>query len=274
MRIALLLSGLPRMWDGPVHSQVGMFGEPDVFCHFWDTIDAAEKRRLTDTLRPKVCVFEPLPDFGFADRYEGVPFDNVNVPSRMLSQYTSWQRVGTLFAPYAPQYGLAVRSRTDLEFVQPVELTLPADGTEALLVYVFPDNPSLLFDAFAMGTPNAVLWFHAMLSRVWHYVRQASFNPESLLRAHIMSYPGTLALQIPNHAEPKPLPFFVRRPHMAGWPVEQCLGEDAGGAKWLDPEIVAAFKAFHTIRHGPDGAAFVDRFAAGIRSALVSVGRP
>lgn len=267
MRVALLYSGLPRMWEGSIQTQLGMFANADVdiYCHFWDTIDGPEKLRLLDTLRPKAYAFDPVPDFAVADRYPGLHRDRINVPSRLLSQYSSWQRVVTLFAPYAPLYALAVRSRTDLHFHKELRFDVPKLSAQTfdLLTYVWPDGPRLLLDAFAVGRPNMIIHYHSLLTHVWRYASDTLFNPEFLLTKHIAAWPGkavvrALNLQTSSHA----LPFFVRRPHMKEWPVGQCLAEGIGASKWHDPEVYAAHLAYHEARAGADGAAHVAAFKA------------
>src|SRR5262245_27989687 len=64
-RIAFLYSGLPRQWARCISSQLALFREHDVdvFCHFWDTIDASEKTDIVDAYRPKAYRFDPPMDF-------------------------------------------------------------------------------------------------------------------------------------------------------------------------------------------------------------------
>jgi hypothetical protein len=260
MRAAILYSGLPRMWDGSVQTHRAIFGDAsvDVFCHFWDTVDAAEKARLNDALRPAACVWDPLPDFSVVNHYGGLLRDNINIPARMVSQYVSWQRVGTLFAPYAPIYGAAARMRTDLRFHAPFSLDLAAIAGEPgeAVAFAWPEAPDMVFDGFAAGTPGFVLHYHALLSRLWDYAADTVFNAEVMVTKHVTAYPRRIAVKLLGSR-----PFFVMRPHMAGWPLERCLAEGIGVAKWRDPEIRGAHVEYHRARLGEAGEAHVDRFA-------------
>jgi len=267
MRVALLFSGLPRMWDGSIQTQLRLFtgADVDIYCHFWDTIDGPEKQRLLDLLRPKVYAFDPLPDFSCVDQYPGLQRDEINIPSRLVSQYSSWQQVATMFAPFAPRYALAARTRTDLHFHQELRFNVPKLALQNvdLLGCIWPSDPRMLLDAFAVGRPNMMLYYHSLLGWVWHYASNTLFNPEILLTKHIAAYPGKAVIvglnrQTPGYA----LPFFVRRPHMKDWPVEQCLTEGIGQSKWRDPEIYGAHVAFHEKIAGPAGALHVASFKA------------
>lgn len=260
-RVALLYSGLPRMWRECHATHLALFpdAEVDVFCHFWDTIDAAEKQELLAALRPVAWRFDPPQDFSFVDRYPHIQRDNINVPSRLISQYTSWRHVGTLFAPHAPRYRLAMRSRTDVNFFAPIpyDLSNVVNGEIGLVAWHWTEDQRMLSDIAAIGAPRQILYWHDLLDRIWELSASAPFNCEQLLTKHILSFPGKTKIYLM-----KDWPFFVRRPHMAGWPVERCLGQSPGASKWHDPEIVAAHKAFHRSVAGEAGEAHVERFRA------------
>lgn len=261
MRVALLYSGLPRMWQEalPTHRPLFPGAQTDVFAHFWDTIDTDEKARLIAALSPALYQFEAPAAFHLVDRYEFLSRDNINVPSRLISQYSGWQRVGTLFAPYAPLYDVVVRIRTDLHFHRPLRIDLDAIARRQIefVGYQWTETPAVLFDAFALGAPGMMLHFHMLLSRVWDYATQVQFNPELLLTTHMNNYPRQTKARVLTE-----LPFFIRRPHMAGWPVERCLQEGPGVAKWRDPEIHKAHLDFHAGRMGQAGIDHVNRFRA------------
>jgi hypothetical protein len=169
------------------------------------------------------------------------------------------QRVGTLFTPYAPLYDIAVRMRSDLFFHQPLQVDLNAIAEKRIgfIGYEWTETKGVLFDAFALGTPNFMIYFHMLLSRLWDYASDTAFNSELLLTRHVRSYHKQMATQIRNH-----LPFFIRRPHMAGWPIDRCLAEGPGVAKWRDPEIHNAHLTYHGKRSGDAGIDFVNRFRA------------
>jgi hypothetical protein len=261
MRVALLYSGLPRMWEESIPTHRALFpgAQIDVFCHFWNTVEAEERQRLQAALRPSIWQFESVPDYSPVDRYQGLRCDNINVPSRMVSQYASWQRVGTLFAPYAPLYDVAVRIRSDLGFFEPlgVDLDAIAKKTLGFVGYEWTETKGVLFDAFALGTPGCILHFHMLLSRLWDYAAQMTFNSEVLITRHMQAYHRPLAVEVRDRH-----PFFIRRPHMAGWPAEQCLAEGPGVAKWRDPEIHNAHLSYHGKRAGDAGIEHVNRFRA------------
>jgi hypothetical protein len=261
MRVALLYSGLPRMWEESVATHRALFpgAQVDVFCHFWDTIPNEERQRLISTLRPLHYQFDSVPDYGVIDEYDWLPRDNINVPSRMVSQYTSWQRVGTLFTPYAPLYDIVVRIRSDLYFYEPLQVDLEAIAQKRIgfIGYEWTESKDVLFDAFALGTPNFMVYFHMLLSRLWDYASDTLFNSELLLTRHVHAYHKQTVIQILDR-----LPFFIRRPHMAGWPVDRCLAEGPGVAKWRDPEIHNAHLAYHGKRAGEAGVEHVNSFRA------------
>lgn len=261
MRVALLYSGLPRMWEEcvPTHKALFPGAQVDVFCHFWDPADPAERQRIADALRPALCQFEAVPDYSVVDQLAWLRRDNINVPSRMVSQYAGWQRVGTMFAPYAPLFDVAVRIRSDLFFHQPLQADLEAIAQRrlGLLAYEWTETKGVVFDAFALGTPSFITHYHMLLSRLWDYAATTPFNSELLVTRHIQAYPQEASIELRND-----LPFFIRRPHMAGWPVEECLKEGPGVAKWRDPEIHNAHLAYHGKLSGEAGIRHVNRFRA------------
>ncbi len=261
MRVALLYSGLPRMWEEcvPAHRALFPGAQVDVFCHFWNTVDDAERRRMLDTLKPGLWQMEAPQNYSMIDQYDFLKRDNINPPSRMVSQYTSWQRVGALFAPYAPLFDVAVRMRADLSFHQPLDVDLAAIAKRQIgfVGYHWVERKGILFDAFALGTPGYILHYHMLMTRIWDYAAELVFNPEVLITRHLQEYPKSIAIDVREK-----LPFFIRRPHMAGWSVEECLSEGPGVAKWRDPEIHKAHLDYHAGRSGEAGVQHVNRFRA------------
>jgi hypothetical protein len=255
-RYALLLSGLPRQWRTCLPTQLALFeGLPlDVFFHFWDVIPTPEKAELIDLLRPRAFTFERPLELAHHDADPLYQRDNINVPSRLISQYASWRRVGALFAPLRADYRFAVRSRSDLHFVRPIATTLAQLQPDHMLV---PWNApgALLSDLFAIGAPEAMTHYHDMLSFVRAYAPGTPFNPECLLMRHLAAWPG---LKIITGAEAL---FYVRRPHMDNYTTEQALAEEPGRSKWHDPEIVAEHKAYFQKRAGEAGVRHVEEFA-------------
>ncbi len=262
MRIALLFSGLPRMWRECFETQRRLFDgiEPAVFFHFWDTVDANEKRAMLEVMRPQAFLFECPVDFGFVEDYPEIRPDNINVPSRMISQYVSWRKVATLFQPYAPRFDLAARTRSDLHFFERLDYDLRTlvHGEIGLLAHDWPEDPQFLSDLFAIGKPRAIVYYLSLLDRVWDYAKVCPFNPEALLTKHIESGTADVGPSIFAMSE---LPFFVFRPHMIDWPLDLCRAEGPGVSKWRDDEIMAAHRRYHTARRAQAGADHVDRFA-------------
>ena len=262
MRVALLYSGLPRMWRACHATQLKLFpgAEVDVFFHFWDTVDMQEKQAIVDTMRPKAFVFETPRDYGFVDSYPEIRTDIINVPSRLVSQYMSWRKVATQFQPYAPRYDLAVRSRSDLYFFDGIryDLTNFAAGGVRMIAYRWPEDRTLLSDLFAIGKPRAIVYFHSLIDTIWNYVPKILFNPEALITHHLtvlqQQANGAAIFTLPD------LPFFVLRPHMIGWTAAQCLAEGPGVSKWRDPEVVNAFRRYHGAIRGDAGLAHVESF--------------
>jgi hypothetical protein len=249
------------MWEECVATHRAQFpgAEIEVFCHFWDTIQDEERQRLRSALRPTLCHFENPPDYSVVDTYDWLRRDLINVPSRMVSQYASWQRVGTMFIPYAPLFDVVVRMRTDLYFYQPLQADLEgiAEKRIGFIGYEWTESKDVVFDAFALGTPNFMIHFHMLLSGLWDYTANSLFNPELLVTRHIEAYHKKATVQMQGR-----LPFFIRRPHMAGWPVDRCLAEGPGVAKWRDPEIHNAHLDYHQKISGHAGIDYVNRFRA------------
>ncbi len=259
MRIALLYSGLPRQWQHcvPTHRPLFEDARVDVFCHFWETIAAPEKAALTAALNPTVCYFETPPDLTFVDDIKGLQRDAINIPSRMVAQYTSWLRTAALFAPYAVGYDVAIRLRTDLFFHQPLAIDRAAIRQRrlGLVACQSREDPGRIFDAFAIGRPSLLLHFLALLNRLWDYAQTDLFNPEALITRHISAYPGPATVELLAD-----MPFYIHRPHMAGWPLAQCLAQAPGATKWHDPEIHQAHLSYFERRRGPAGVEYVNGF--------------
>ncbi len=264
MRVALLYSGLPRMWRECHETQLRLFpgAQVDVFFHFWDTVPEKEKWAIIDTMKPRDFIFETPRDYSFVDLYPEVHPDNINVPSRLISQYMSWRKVATLFQPYAPRYDLAVRSRSDLYFFDGIRYDLAnvAQGGVSLVTYQWPEDKGVLSDMFAVGKPHAVVYFLSLIDSLWSYLPTMGFNPETIITHHLMTL-----LRNTNHIAMftlPDLPCFVFRPHMVGWSAERCIAEGPGIGKWRDPEIVAAHRRYHGATQGEAGLALVERFAS------------
>jgi len=254
-KIALLLSGLPRLWRKCLPTQLAMFTNHrvDVFCYFWDTIDAAEKADLLGLLKPKDWRFAAPADFSAEDVNPLYTRDRINIPSRMCSQYASWRGVADLFAPHAQNYRLAVRSRSDLQFIARLDDAAAVLGVHDLLLPWW-DVGQLYSDLFAVGGAQVILHYHRLLDGLPEYAKTNIFNPEVLLMHHLAQYPG---LRVGNGGRDR---FFVRRPHMDNYTIEQAMRENPGFNKWLDPETVAYHKEGFARRYGEAGLAFVDQF--------------
>jgi hypothetical protein len=252
------------MWRECHETQLRLFpdAEVDVFFHFWDTVPEKEKWAIIDTMRPRDFIFETPRDYGFVDSYPEVHPDNINVPSRLVSQYMSWRKVATLFQPYAPRYDLAVRSRSDLFFFDGIRYDMAnvTQGGISLVTYQWPENKQVLSDMFAVGKPRAIVYYLSLIDSLWSYVSNATFNPETLITQHLMTLLRN-ASQLAMFTLPD-LPCFVFRPHMADWSHERRLAEGPGISKWRDPEIVAAHRQYHETRHGNAGRERVERFAS------------
>jgi len=256
-KIALLLSGLPRMWQPSLQTQLDMLQEHDVdvFFHFWDTIDQPEKDALLALLKPKACMFDPPRDFSEMDRRADIKHDKINVPSRITSQFYSWSRVAQLFAPYVKDYDFALRSRSDLQFVYSIAHAFnelkPND-----LVVSWALHERLVSDIFAFGGAEAIHFYLTLYDQLEEYIRTCDYNPEALLTHH-------LGRRTDIHIYTEDFKFFfIRRPHMTDYTIEQCLAEDYGANKWLNPEVVENHRQFFGAVHGEDGIAHVEAFRA------------
>jgi hypothetical protein len=234
--------------------------ETDVFFHFWDTVDDAEKQQIVARYQPKAYSFEPQLDFT-ADGEQFTRRDNINSPPRLLSMYCGWRRVAAVFEWYRQQtnqhYDFAVRLRADLMFFGQLDGYIPALGPRDLVVSGYNDF-GIVNDTFAFGGVDAILYYHSLFDRLtqYHHRDQVLFNPEHLLAHHLNS--NNLGLRVFKEQ----IVMLVFRPHMVGMPIEECLKEHPGASKWLDPEVVAAHKEFHVRKHGQAGEVLVEVFKA------------
>ena len=251
------------MWRECHETQLRLFpdAEVDVFFHFWDTVEPVEKQAIYEALKPRDSIFEAPRDYSFVNRYPEIQPDNINVPSRLMSQYMSWRKVATLFQPYAPRYDLAVRSRSDLYFFDRIRYDLEnvVKGGITAVSYQWPEHPIYVSDMFVVGKPRAIVHCLSLIDAVWDYTPHGPFNPEMLFTHHILAMPairGSTAQFVLSE-----LPFFVFRPHMAGWSPERCRLEGPGISKWRDPEVIAAHQQYHAARYGDAGIEKVEQFA-------------
>ncbi len=255
-RVALLLSGLPRQWRLCLSSQMALFQDTpvDVFFHFWNVIDDAEKNELLDFLKPKAYSFEDPQDFSAYDTDPAFTHDLINIPSRTVSQYYSWRKVASLFEPYRHLYPWAMRSRSDLQFIATLEDALPHLDRNKLLLYWWDDG-RLVSDIFALGDSNVIYEYHLLFDKLRDYASEGVvFNPEAMLTHHLQKMPD-----LSTFMQTTPL-YFVRRDHMKNYTIEECLRENPGRNKWMDPEIVESHKHFFQKKDGSSGEAYVERF--------------
>ncbi len=255
-RIALLLSGLPRQWRACLPTQMALLQDfPfDVFFHFWDTVDEREKNDIVSLLKPRAYAFEPPRDFSEADNDPALHRDHINIPSRMLSQYYSWREVSKLAEPFKADYDLGVRSRADLHFVYSLNEAFASLKPNDILMPWW-DKGIALSDLFAVGGIEPILYYHRLYDRVREYAPGREFNPELLLTAH---FEARSDFHIYTYEGQKY--FFIRRPHMETYTVEQAMMEDPGRNKWLDPEVVEAHENFFRAQKGQQGTDFVKGF--------------
>ncbi len=244
------------MWQRCLPTQIDMFQENqvDVFCHFWDVIEDAEKQAILKLLNPKAYLFEKPQDFSALDVKGGVKIpDNINIPSRMASQYYSWRAVARLFEPLSKDYNFAVRTRSDLQFVYSIEHIFPQLKPKDIVMPWWQES-ELLSDIFAFGDIDIMLHYHKMFDYMMKYAETEIFNSEVLLMHH-MKYCHDAHIITDNRQY-----YFVRRPHMDMYTIEQCLQENPGRNKWLDPEVVDAHKGFYKMRAGDIGLEHIENF--------------
>ena len=254
-RIALLLSGLPRQWKPSLTTQLMIFKDYhlDVFFHFWDTIDDAEKNEILALLKPRAYRFEKPQDFSHANTDPRIQRDLINVPSNLFSQYYSWRGALSVFEPYKAEYQFAARSRADLQFVYPINHIIPMLKPDNILIPVEQNN--VLTDFFAIGGVEPIIHYHTLYDHLYEHAPKGEFNPENLLTRHFMLRNDFHILADQSRY------FFVRRPHMTNYTIEQAMAETPGRNKWLNPEQVKLYKDFHTQVAGEKGAAHVDAFS-------------
>ncbi|MFY9288485.1 MAG: hypothetical protein WAO98_08280 [Alphaproteobacteria bacterium] len=253
MKIALLLSGLPRQWNPSLGTQLNMLADHEVgvFFHFWDTIDASEKSQILELLKPLAYIFEAPKDFSSFDHDPSILIDNINVPSRMASQYYSWKCVGEIFTPYADQFDFVVRARSDLQFVSSISHIFSQLKSGDVVIPWWDKEKKLLTDIFAIGDPKSMLYYHKLYDRLPEY-KGESFNPEWLLMHHLLQSPIPLNV-LTEENQPW---YFIRRPHMQDMSLEECMKENPGRNKWLNPEVLQSSKDFYSNTSGRNAESF------------------
>jgi hypothetical protein len=262
-RIALLLTGLPRFWRQCMPSQLAMLEDSgvDIFFHFWDVISEAEKLELIAALKPRAYKFEAQQDFSAYDAEGGISKpDRINIPSRMVSQFYSWHGVAKLFEPFINDYDWAVRSRSDLQFVYSIAHIFPQLKPNDIVVNWWNHDEGsgdvkLLSDIFAFGDSQMILDYHKLYDHLPEYKQTQIFNPEMLITHHLHQIPNAHIISDDF------MYYFIRRGHMDGYTVEQCMRENPGRNKWLDPEYVNATTNFYRMRAGEIGENHVSQFA-------------
>lgn len=255
-RLAVFLSGLPRQWRACLPTQQALLQKysVDFFFHFWDTIDDDEKNELVSLLKPRAYAFEKPRDFSDSDTDPAFEHDNINIPSRMLSQYYSWRAVAKLVEPFRAEYDLGMRSRADLHFVYALDEVIPKLKSNDILLSWWKKD-YVLSDLFAIGGMEPILYFHELFDHVRAYAPNREFNSEVLLTAHFEARNDFHIYTAEGQNW-----FFVRRPHMENYSVEQAMAENPGRNKWLDPEIVEAHESFHKGQKGEAGVSLVKGF--------------
>ena len=254
-RIALLLSGLPRLWRPCLSSQLDLLQNYpyDVFFHFWDTIDAREKNEIIDLLKPKAYSFEAPKDFSHLDTDTSLTPDQINIPSRIFSQYYSWRSVGRLVEPFKADYDLAMRSRADLQFVYSLDHMLPKLKPNDIVIPWWNEK-IVLSDLFSVGGVEPILYYHTLYDHVRGYAATRELNAELMLTVHFEQRPDIHIYTDQSQY------FFVRRPHMDNYTVEQAMLENPGRNKWLDPEVAQAHANYHQQKKGEEGASYFRGF--------------
>ena len=257
-KVALLFSGLPRLWTHCVKSQLALFRETpfDVFFHFWDTVDQTEKDAIVATYKPKSYVFQPQVDFTEQAKQLKI-LDRINSPARLLSQYFGWKAVAQIFQDYSrtsgETYTHAVRLRADLLFTCALDKVLPQIGPNDLL-FTTQHDFGMVNDTFVLGGVPALMYFMSMFDRVVGYNQTVQANAELLMMEHLRRRPAHI--QIIR----TPLPVLVFRAHMMGVPIEKCMQEHPGVNKWADPEVLRDHIDSNVAAGNPARAAEVEQF--------------
>jgi hypothetical protein len=235
----------------------------DVFFHFWDVIDDAEKEEIVALLKPRAYFFEKPKDFSAMDHDPAIVPDHITPPSRIFSQFYSWHQVGQLVEPLKHDYSIGMRSRSDLQFVFNINHIIPKLKADDILIPCW-NVDEFLSDLFALGGIETILYYHRIYEHAKDYAVTKIFNAENILTKHFQLCPD-YHLYLENFKY-----FFVRRPHMENYTNEQAMLENPGQNKWLDPEIVAAHTNFHTMKNGEGGVAYVEQFKRVQLTALVA----
>jgi hypothetical protein len=245
MRIALLLSGLPRNWKPCIQSQLNMLKghEIDVYWFFWDTISSQETRKLISIFNPVKFEFAPPGDFSMYDEHPDITQDNINIPSRIMSQYYAWWRVGELFKEAQNDYDVAIRSRSDLQFVTGIDDIIDV-VTPGSLTVPWVEKNVFISDLFAVGSPEMIMHYHQLFDYAIDYAETTLFNPELLLAHHIFN--EKFDLRIDDSLAKR---FFVRRSYMKNMSIEECMRHPPGASKWLESEIIVAHEKVRGVAH-------------------------
>lgn len=260
-KVALLFSGLSRLWSHCVQSQLALFRDTpfDVFFHFWDTVDQQEKDAIVAAYKPRAHIFQPQADFTELAKQFKI-LDRINSPARLLSQYFGWKAVAQIFQDYCRKcgqtYSHAVRLRSDLFFTVALDKVLPQVGPNDLLFSTHHDF-GMVNDTFVLGGVPAVMYYMSMFDHVIRYNRTVQANAELLMMEHLRTRPPHIRIIR------APLPILVFRAHMVGVPIETCMQEHPGVNKWADPEVLRDHIDSNVAAGNPARAAEVEQFING-----------
>jgi hypothetical protein len=260
LRIAVVLSGLPRMWRACVDSQKMLLtdipADIDFFFHFWDSVDESEKIAIRDSYKPLAWTFEPYRSLDHWNHRNDLQCDNINVPARMVSQYTSWQESLRLLTESKAinDYDIIVRIRSDLMFFQPLG-GLIKNCAKRFIFLTSHNDFGIVNDMFAIGDSVSMAGYLNLIDSIEAYKSSVIFNPELLLRHHLLQIAKT-GVEIRSFN----IPILVVREHMVGKTIAECMNEHPGQNKWLDRDIIASFQAFHAKRHGEMGVQHLQKF--------------
>lgn len=197
MKVALCLSGAPRLEDSCVENQLRAFHGAtsiDVFVYMWNTYPEGDEAFL-DKLRQRLGSEATIANAVFAPEYQhptqlsAITYPETKIEN-VLKMYCAIERVDALrrATEYErrDRYDLVIRSRTDLLLDTAIDLRRLARVAEDHLIV--PRNGHWrggLSDQFAVSSAMNMTIYASLFSRLNAYVESGVIaHPETLLRHH------------------------------------------------------------------------------------------
>ena len=199
MRVALLLSGQFRNGKELIYNLYDSIikqYQPDIFISYnYDTDTEVNEGTLNELYYPKEIQFNKYPNL-FAYSKNTAPETNRQSLVRMLYGI---DRANVLKSDYEVangfKYDFVIRTRFDLEYLQPLELKNFNDIT----IPIGWDHRGGYNDTFAYGSSEAMDYYSSLFNNLETYLNEgALLHPESILKYHLDKGPyGILRFHYP-----------------------------------------------------------------------------